>query len=426
MDLAQLTRAAERSYPGLRAAKARIRAANAQLDEAWVSPFFQSSITAGVALAPEVRGSPIFSPDPQLPLDNPWQPVLGFAIEGIVPLWTFGKLPAVRDAARAGVRAAESDHARVRAQLLYDVRRAYFALQLALDLRQMLNEGLPQIRQAAERLEEQLAAGDSEVSELDRYRLESALAEVEAREADVIRLESMARAALRILTGVRDFTIPPCPIEPLEPELRSRDQYVLRARQDRPEVRMLEAAIRARQASLDVAEASFFPDIALAYRFGTTYAPGITDQTNPFVIDQANYTAIQAGLVMRWSLDLWGNVYRVDRQAALLEDTRHRAHEAHRGIELEVSEAYEAVMAAQRQVESWGRGRRSSRQWFVAASQGQGVGAVETRDLVDAVRAYFSSRYGHLQAIHDLNVAIANLERTSGSRVVRRWEAPCD
>jgi outer membrane protein TolC len=426
MDLAQLTRAAERSYPGLRAAQARIRAARAQLDEAWVSPFFQSTVTAGVALAPEVRGSPIFSPDPQLPLDNPWQPVLGFAIEGVIPLWTFGKLPAARDAARAGIRAAESDRSRVRDQLRFDVRRAYFALQLALDLRQMLNEGLPQIRQAAERLEEQLAEGDPEVSELDRYRLESALAEVEAREADAIRLEATARAAIRILTGVREFRIPPCPIEPVEVELRDRDHYVRQARAGRPEVRMLEAAIRARQASLDVAEASFFPDLALAYRFGTTWAPGITDQTNPFVIDQANYTSIQAGLVMRWSLDLWGNAYRVDRQAALLEDTRHRSREAHRGIELEVSEAYEAVEAARRQVESWGRGRRSARRWFIAASQGRSVGTVETRDLVDAVRAYFTSRYGHLQAIHDLNVALANLERTSGRDLVERWEPPCE
>ena len=189
---------------------------------------------------------------------------------------------------------------------------------------------------------------------------------------------------------------------------------------------MLEAAVRARQASLDVAEAGFFPDIGLVYRFGTTYAPGITDQTNPFVIDQANYTSLQAGIVLRWSLDLWGNAYRVDRQAALLDDTRHRSREAARGIELEAAEAYEAVQAARRQVESWGRGRRASRRWFIAAAQGRDVGTVETRDLVDAVRSYFTNRYGHLQAIHDLNTALANLERTTGDRIVDRWEPPCE
>jgi len=426
MDVAQLVRHAERSYPGVRAAHARIRAARAQLDEAWVSPFFQSWITAGVSLAPEVRGSPIFSPDPQLPIDNPWQPVLGFSIEGVVPLWTFGKLPAARDAARAGIRAAEADRTRVRQQLRYDVRRAYFALQLALDLRQMFDEGLPAIRDAATRLEEQLAEGDTDVSELDQYRLETALAEIEAREADAIRLEETARQALRILTGVRHFQIPACPIEPVEVVLEPRAHYVRQATGRRPEVRMLEAAVRARQAGLDVAQASYFPDLALAYRFGTTYAPGITDQGNPFVIDQANYTSIQAGLVLRWSLDLWGNAYRVDRASALLDDTRERSREAARGLELEVSEAYEAARAAQQQVEAWARGRRSARRWFIAAAQGRDVGTTEPRDLVDAARAYFGARYGHLKAIHDYNAALANLERTSADRLADAWQPPCE
>lgn len=426
MNLAAFERAAERSYPGVQAARARLRAAQAQLDEAWVSPFFQATVTAGISLAPEVRGSPIFSPDPQLPVGNPWQPVLGFSIEGFVPLWTFGKLPAARDAARAGIRAAQADRRRVRERLRYDVRRAYFALQLALDLRQMIDEALPSIRGAAERLETQLADGDTDVSEMDRYRMQSAIAEIEAREADVARLEASARAALTVLTDVREFRIPECPIEAVDIELRPRAHYTARARRDRPEVRMLEAAVRARQAGLDFAEAGFFPDLALAYRFGTTYAPGITDQTNPFVIDQANYTSISAGLVLRWSLDLWGNAYRVDRQAALLDDTRERSREAHRGIELEVSDTYEAARAARRQVASWGRGRRSSRRWFIAASQGHDVGVTETRDLVEAARAYLTARYSHLKAIHDFNSALANLERASGTRITRAWDPPCE
>jgi outer membrane protein TolC len=426
MDLAAFTKAAERSYPGVSAASARIRAAQAQLDEAWVTPFFQHTISAGVSIAPEANGSPIFSPDPQLPIDNPWQPILGVQIEGVIPLWTFGKIPAARDAARAGVHAAQYDRERVLNQLRQHVRRAYFALQLALDLKQMLDEGLPPIREAAERLDQQIADGDPDVSEMDRWRMQTALAELDARAADVRRLEGTARGALRILTGVRRFDIPACPIEPVEFDRGPLDRYVQRAHQHRPEVQMLEAAVRARQAALDVANAGYFPDIAIAYRFGATWAPGITDQTNPFIVDQANYVSIAAGLVMRWSLDLWGNAYRVDRASALLSDTRESSHEAARGMELEVTEAYEALGAAEEQVRAWERGRRESRAWFIAAAQGRDVGTVETRDLVDAVRAYFTARYSHLTAIHDRNVAVANLERTTGTRLVQRWEPPCE
>jgi outer membrane protein TolC len=426
MDLAKLLAAAERGYPGVRAAEARIRAARAQLDEAWVSPYFQSWITAGFTLAPEARGSPIFSPDAQVPLSNPWQPVVGVNFEGAIPLWTFGKLPAAREAARAGIRAAESDRSRVRAQLLYDVRRAYFALQLSLDVQQMLREGIPRLEEAIEHVDRQLATGDADADEMDRYRLQAALAEVRAREAQALHLEHSSHAALRILTGVRSFRVPDCPIQTVDAELESLDTYVGSAMSDRPEIRMLEAAQRAREASLDVARAGFWPDIALTYRFAISYAPGITDQTNPFVIDPANYMNIGAGLALRWSLDFWGNAYRVDRESALLDDLRARFDEARRGMELEVTDVYETVVEARTRVEAFDRARRETRAWFITAAQAVSIGTAETNDLVDAVRAYFTARYSHIQAISDLNTAFANLERVSATPVTERWEESCE
>ncbi len=426
MALDDFIHEAEEHYPGLEAADARIRAARAQLDEAWVTPFFQSYLTAGFTLAPEVRGSPILSPDSQLPLDNAWQPVFQLSLEGVIPLWTFGKLGAARDAARAGIRAAEGDRARVRAQLLYDVRRAYFAHQLSLDLQQMLSEGLPRLREALADVQARLERGDPEVDQFDRYRLAAALAEIEGREAQARHLERSSRAALRVLTGVSDFRVPDCPIEPVELELEELDYYLAHAMDDRPEVRMLEAAIRAREASVDVSRAGFFPDIGLVYRFGTSYAPGITDQTNPFVVDPANYTSVGAGLVLRWSLDLWGNAYRVDRESALLDDVRSRTEEARAGMELEISEAYESVVDARSRVEAYDRGRRETRAWFIAAGQAVDIGTAELSDLTDAVSAYFLARFAHLQAIHDLDVAIANLERVSAISVTERWEPGCE
>lgn len=426
LRLAQILRLAERNYPGMRAAEARIRAARAQLDEAWVAPFFQGQVIAGFTLAPEMRGSPIFSPDSQLPITNPWQPVLQFGIEGVIPLWTFGKLGAAREAARAGVRAAESDRVRVRSQLLYDVRRAYFALQLALDIEQMLHEGLPALRDALQRVEDQLAAGDPEVDEIDRYRLAAALSEIEARAAQAAHLEASSRSAIGVLSNVRRFDVPDCPIERVRGDLEPLEFYVRRALSDRAETHMLAAAIRAREASLDVARASFLPDIGLTYVFRTTYSPGITDQTNPFVIDQANYLTLGAGLAARWSIDVWGNAYRVDREAALLDDTRERTAEARVGIELEVTDAYNTLVEARGREEAYDRGRRETRAWFIAAAQGVELGTSELDDMVDAVRQYFLARYNHLQAIHDTNTATANLERTAAVRVAERWDSDCE
>ena len=332
----------------------------------------------------------------------------------------------MHEAGRAGVRAAEADRQRVRQQLIYDVRRAYFALTLALDLQQMVSETLPQLREALVHIEDQLAEGAPDVDETDRYRLSAALAEIEARAAQITHLENSSRAALRLLSGQRIFRLPDCPIARVDAHLHPVEHYIAHALSSRPEVHMLAAAMRARESSLDATRAGFLPDIGLAYLFRTSYAPGITDQTNPFIIDSANYMQLGAGLVMRWSIDLWGNAYRVDRESALVTDLQERTAEARIGLELEVTEAYNTAVEARAREAAYDRGRRETRAWFIAAAQGVELGTSDNDNMVEAVRQYLTARYAHLQAIHDTNTAFAALERASAERVTDHWEARCE
>jgi outer membrane protein TolC len=426
--LAQLTRAAERSWPGLEAARHQLAGARARLDEATISPFFQLEATAAFTLAPEARGTSTFSPDPQLPLDNPWRPVVSVGVEGAIPLYTFGKLDAARAAARAGVQAAEHQRERERMQVVYDVRRAYYSLQLALDTLQMINEGQGRLEDAVEKLEQRIEEGDPDVNEHDRWRLSTTIAEVEARRSEAERLEATARAALGTLTGVRRFRVPDCPLERIEIAARPLAHYLREAGASRPELPMLSAGLAARRASLSATEARYYPDIALALGASYSYGPGITDQTNPFVVDRANYASLGAALVARWSLDLWGNSYRVERAQSELGETRARVDEARLGIALEVTNAYNELADARRREEAWSRGHRDARSWFVASAQAYQVGALEPRELVDAVKAYFTARFSHLQAIRDHNVAVANLARATGTPLLRAggWERRCE
>jgi outer membrane protein TolC len=116
----------------------------------------------------------------------------------------------------------------------------------------------------------------------------------------------------------------------------------------------------------------------------------------------------------------------VDRESALVEDVRARSLEARIGMELEVTEAYNTAVEARAREAVYDRGRRQTRAWFIAAAQGVELGTSELDDMLDAVRQYLMARYNHLQAIHDANVAYANLERVSATRVTERWEPACD
>jgi len=168
----EYTQAAILRFPGLNAAEADIDAAQARLNEARLSPFMQFQGQARFFVAPGARGTPTFSPDPQIPWSNRWGPGGEIGIEGAIPIYTFGKYRAGKKAASAGIMAAEYQRDRTLARVVFDVRRAYFGTQLSLDLQAMISEGKNKLRKAVDKLDARLQADDPRVKQTDFWRLE--------------------------------------------------------------------------------------------------------------------------------------------------------------------------------------------------------------------------------------------------------------
>lgn len=415
--------AAVRRYPGMRAAEADIDAAQAQLAEAKFSPFFQFDGTAALFIRPGAEGTPVFSPDSQLPLSNRWGPGIDLQLEGGLPVYTFGKYRSGKKAARAGIAAAEQERERTLARVVFDVRRAYFGTQLSLDLEAMLDEGLGRLRNAVERLGERLDSDDPDAEQTDYWRLVSALAQIESRESENSRLQASARGALELLSGIKPAIVPECPLETVRSEVVTLSEHIRDAEMNRPEVQQLEAARSASDANLTIEKAGYFPDILLALTARFSSTPVVTNIDNPFIVDRGNNRNLAAGLVARWHLDFVGNAARVRKARAEIASLKARAEEARDGIELEVTGIYEGLLDAKRRNETWKRAERETRKWFVSAAQGYDVGTTDARELIDAIERYFDARSKRLIAVAEYNVAIAGLEKATGVPLVgsRGW-----
>ena len=414
----EYTQAAILRYPGLKAAAADIDVAQARLTEARLSPFMQFRGRATFFVAPGARGTTTFSPDSQVPWSNRWGPGGEVAIEGGIPLYTFGKYRAGKSAATAGIRASEHEKDRTMARVVFDVRRAYFGTQLSLDLQAMISEGKNKLRKAVDKLDARLKADDPRVRQTDYWRLVSALSEIESRESEALRLEASARAALEILSGLKPAIVPECPLGAVQSEVIELSEHVERAISNRPELLHLEAARSAKDANLTIKRAGYLPDILLALRATFARTPGITDIQNPFVIDRGNFAGAYAGVLAQWKLDFGGTHARVKAAKAEIQSLKAKTEEAEQGIEIEVTALYEQLQDAKRRLASWTRAEKESRKWFVSAAQGYEVGTTTAMELVDAIEAYFSARSKRLMATAEYNLAIAGLEKATNMPLV--------
>ncbi len=409
----ELTRAAIMRYPGIKANEADIAAAQARLDEARLSPYFQWEGSARFFVAPGATGTPIFSPDPQIPFGNRWGPGGEVAIQAGIPIYTFGKIRGGKNAARAGIKSAEHERDKTLNRVVFDVRRAYYGVQLSLDLQTMVSEAKDKLRKTVDKLRARLDADDPRAKQSDYFRLAAALSEVESRESEALRLEASARQALEILTGIEPAIVPECALEAVKSEVIELAEQVDHALENRPEMHQLEAARSARDANLTVKRAGYLPDIILALTASFARTPVITDIENPFVIDRGNFRGAFAGLVAKWKLDFAGTNARVKAAKAEIQSLKSKTEEAKQGIEIEVTTIYEHLQDAKRRLASWKRSEKETRKWFVSSAQGYEVGTMDAREFVDSIKAYFTARSNRLMATAEYNLAIAGLEKAT-------------
>ncbi len=403
---------AERNHPNIWASRARLGYMRAQLAEAHAAPFSQFSAVAGFGPAPTLRGNSVYSPNSDVSFTSSLGLWWGVKVEGTVPLWTFGKITNLWDAAEAQIKVGEADVAKQQNLVKMDVRRAYYGLKVARDGIALIDEVIGHLDKALEHAKQELDEGNGD--EIDQFKLATLRNELEARRAEARRYETIALTGLRFLTGLPDADVGMAPVRPIGRALLPVTQYLTAARLHRPDIHMVRAGIRARRAQVELARSKYFPDFGLQLGAAWQRAPEVADQLNPFVRDDANYFRYGFGFGLRWQLDFLPNLARVDQAEAQLEEMRQTERFALGGVAVEVETAYAQVVDALAREKAYGVAEKTARRWLVAVQQGIDVGTREDADLVDPARQWAMQRYNHLNAVLDLNMAWSNLALTTG------------
>jgi outer membrane protein TolC len=338
-------------------------------------------------------------------------------LEFVWPIFTFGKLRNAKRAAEAGVRAATHDVERARAEVLRDVRRAYWAVKVSSEALKVVDEGFERIAAAERKLDELLAKKAKDVSPLDKNRLATFAAEVSSRREEAIAFAALSKSALRVVSGLAESASVDVDVGPLamvKAVVPPIDELIAGALADRPELKALGAVVDVRRSLSSLARSYYYPDFFLAGQVGVARCNVCADQTNPFVFDPFNLDLYGAALGIRLTLDIPQKIARVrqaDAELRKLEAQRQRAVE---GIRLEVRKAWLEWRQAKEQAALITKGRKSAQGWLFQAMINFSTGLMKLRDLTDALAAWFKFRLEELRSVFNYNVAVAALSQAVG------------
>ncbi len=340
----------------------------------------------------------------------------------VQPVYTFGKISAGVSAARAGIAASRSREQSVLADLELNVKRAYWTVKLAREILEALGEGREHVEEGQKTVDEGLKKQSGSVTVIDRHRLQTVRAEVEARILEAGKLGEVARGGLLALLGPeapKPIEIDPEPLDAVEVPARAPAQYQEHARLSRPEVRALDHLVASKRALADLERRKQLPDVVIMGTATFAFTSSIDNPRNAFYSDPFN--TLSAGLAagLRVPLDLGVKNARAVRLRAEAEETYHRRREALGGIAFEVERAYQDLVEAQQRLKVMRDGEKAGKAWVNTVAQNFSAGLAEAKDFADALSTYFQFRIRALQAVFDTNMSAATLSRAVGGDVTR-------
>src|SRR5215470_12535648 len=347
--------------------------------------------------------------------------VFGLATINLVqPLYTFGKIDSLREAAAHGIAVSQAQVHEKATQVALLVYEAYYGYLLAVSLENLASEIGDQLSSTVDKVQRQLAAGAPGVDNVDLFKLQTFQGELEKQLNDIREGKGLALAGLYTLTGLD----PAQPIELTEKGLEPRaydtaalEQYVTDARQLRPEFIQAREGVKAYEKLVEAAKADYYPVLFFGV-FGSVAEATNRDRVkNPFIYDRLKDTAVAPVLGVQWKFNLGITAGKVDETRAELGQIQQKQALAEQGIPFQVRQAYLEMQQHQANIEATRKGFRSGRQWLVAAASNFDLGVGPGKDVADAVVAYAKLRAEYFQAVYNYNLGLAKLDHAAGRDV---------
>jgi outer membrane protein, multidrug efflux system len=342
-------------------------------------------------------------------------------VTALLPIFTFGKLSALRQAGAQGPVIGEGLRRRAQDEVGYQAAQAYFGYQMARQGKLALLETQNRLNEAGNVLKNLLAQDSPQVTQLDLYKVDFFKRQVDARLLQADNGVELATAAIRLLVAAppgQSIQVAHVDLEPPGYQLQPLDRYYDLAIQHRPELRMVNAGIIAREKEVLIRERMFLPDFGIAGFFRFAYTSSATRQRSPFAYDPYNDLAGGAALVLRTTFDIPIKLAQLDQAKAELEKLSAQRQLLQNAIRLEIQKTYIDVREALEKARVFADAERNARRWSTAAYANFEIGTGDTRELVDAFVALAQASADKLKSWHDTHVSLHGLSKAVGTNLL--------
>ena len=348
-------------------------------------------------------------------------PFFRMDIEAGQPLYTWGRLTSLRNAAQSGVESQGFGIQATRNQVAGEVVELYYGVLLAREVLRVAEDAAEKLDAANRRVRELIDEGSTTVRRRDRYKLDVYAFQVEEQRAKAEKGRELASAALRRVLAIdpgKSYEVANNRLRPVRAAVEPLQNYIELARRNRPELSQVRLGVEARRWQWEASKAERWPILALGGRFNWHEAPGRDlSPSNPGLGDSWNSFSGGAAFVIQGELNLGISNAKARRAHIAYRQMQRRQRWAHQSIDLDVTKALRDVVEADSNFRAARRARRAAKAWLRDSHEQYDIGLLDTKEVLEAYTAFATTEGSYFEAVYNQRVAFAKLDEAVGNPV---------
>jgi outer membrane protein TolC len=328
------------------------------------------------------------------------------------PIFTGFALSSRYSIAKFEAESRSFEEQRIILDIILEVKIAYFKLLETYKFLDVTNEAVKLLQAHEEDAEEFFNVGIIPRNDLLKSQVQLANAL-----QDQIRAKNAVEIAKSVLNKILRFDInyPMEIVDVLEykPINIKLNEALNLAIKYRPEIKEINKRIEQGKEGIKLAKSDYYPHLFLTGRYNREGDdPGVSGNN----ITNRDVTTIM--LMARWNLWEWGKTkYKVDKNKAVLQETKEMKREIRDRIYLEVKEAYLNLKEAEKNISVAKKSVEQAEENYRITDLQYKEQVTTSTEVLDAQVLLTQARTNYFKALYEYNIAKAKLVRAIGKEI---------
>ncbi len=338
--------------------------------------------------------------------------VNNYTLRGTIqqPLFTGGKISGAQDAAEYASEAQKLDFTKDKAEIIYNIKAAYWNVFRAIEFKKFVDENVQQIKAHVTDAENLLKQGMLTANDLLKVQVQ--LSEALVRQIDAKNNVQLTMYGLNNTLGLPLLTEIELAstIEVKEREWTSADQLVKNAFEKRPDVLAMNARVKASESALRSASGGWWPQVFLTGNYNY-----LRPNTRIFPTKDEFKGTWDVTLSVSFDVWNWNQTGNQTTQAqAQLSQAEQGISMLQDGVTLEVTQYYLSVNQSKERKAVAEQGVKQAEENFRVMSEKYKKGLTPNSELLDAEVALLSAKLNFTQSLVDYELSMARLSKAIG------------